>query len=165
MALTANHAKWVFPLVALAFCTWLVSLGGLSALQHDCGTQYAPAVRGFSVATCRRVYRYYWFIVAFEFAVLAGVAMSTVAAKLVHSRIAWVGMLAIATLLYMQASDSFLTGQRLPAFAGGQPMHRARTMTAGCIMTTVANIFLLLALGWVAEETAVKRTTVGETNV
>jgi hypothetical protein len=48
-------------------------------------------------------------ILAFEFAVVVGLAASTAAGMFRKTRLSWLGLAAVATLLYIQATDSFLT--------------------------------------------------------
>ena len=67
------------------------------------------------------------------------------------ARGALIGLFVVATLLYMQSADSFLTAEAVQWYQHGQYQHRARTMTAGCIMTAVANCMVIFALGYVDE--------------
>lgn len=73
--------------------------------------------------------------------------------KLSQMRISFVGLFAIGTLLYIEASNTFLTAQSVEYYDNGQPEHRIRTITAGSIMTALCNCFIILALG-MAEEAA-----------
>lgn len=139
----------VWPALALVFCTWAVSLAGLASLQAECSAGSYLGVRGFSAGllSCRKIYRYYWFIVAFEFLLIAGLAASLATGLYRRARMAWVGLFAIAALLYIQATDSFLTAESVNRYKSGSLEHRARTATAGFLMTVVANLFVLIALG------------------
>ena len=107
---------------------------------------------GFSAGPvpCTRFYRFYWFMMAFELITILG-AMITALTHwgLHHSRPFWIGMFSIATLLFMIASEAFLAGLDADAYGsvGGSHLARMRTAAAGAIMTVVANILLLLALG------------------
>lgn len=147
----ATTSKWVYPLLLLVFGTWVVSLAGIAALQNKCSvSDYSSltAVRGFSaVLPCSRFFRFYWFIVAFEGALILGLAIALATGLIARTRSGWVGLFAVATLLYILMSDTFLTSLALPVFANGQLMHRAKVMAAGSIMTSAVNCLLLFALG------------------
>lgn len=45
---------------------------------------------------------------ALEFIILCGLALSVMSGYLAATRLAWTGLLAVATCLYMQSADSFL---------------------------------------------------------
>jgi hypothetical protein len=48
-------------------------------------------------------------MLAFEFVIVVGVAASTAAGMFRKTHLSWLGLAAVATLLYIQATDSFLT--------------------------------------------------------
>jgi hypothetical protein len=145
-------SHFVWPFVGLAFATWAVSLGGLAALQSQCGAQVAldlADVNGFSAyQTCKTVYRFYWFIIALEFVVINKFVLALVLSHFAKVRIALVGLLSVVTLLYILLTDSFLTAGSLPDFVTGSPSNRLKTLIAGGIMTATANCFLILAAGY-----------------
>ena len=65
---------------------------------------------GFSAPhmTCTSLYAYYWMMVAFEFAVLCGLALAAAGHGIACMRLAWVGLLAVVSALYIQGADSFV---------------------------------------------------------
>jgi len=65
---------------------------------------------GFSAVplTCTSVYSYYWWIVAYEFVVICTLALAVVGGWVERMRLAWVGIIAVASVLYIQSADSFL---------------------------------------------------------
>ncbi len=69
---------------------------------------------------------------------LAALAVCLASDCLKACRASFVGLLAVATLLYIQATDSFLAARALPSF-GGARVDRLRTMIAGCLMTAAFN--------------------------
>jgi hypothetical protein len=85
--------------------------------------------------------------VAFEFVIVAGLVASLAAGFYHRTRLSFLGLVSIAALLYIQATDSFLTAESVSRYDGGSLLHRARTTTAGFLMTAVANAALVIVLG------------------
>lgn len=164
----------IIPLLAFAFCTWAVYLGGLAAVQSYCngpanstgqsGAQIAgiqgsnnlntdglQSIYAFSanVLYCSNIFRYHWFIMAFEFVLILG-ALITAATPfaIARTRGFWVGMFAIATVLYMIMSEAFLAGiSSNHNNGGGNNLGAFRCAASGAIMTVVANIACMFAIG------------------
>lgn len=165
-----------WPFLILALATWAVFLAGVASLQNICadgttgtsagGDTAAGALQsirgmnrntgglentwGFSAGPvpCARLYRFYWFMVAFQFVVLVGAMITAATAWGLHySRPFWIGMFSIATLLMMIASEAFLAGLDADRYSGGDHLTRMRLAAAGAIMTAAANIFLLFSIG------------------
>lgn len=44
-------------------------------------------------------------------------------------------------------TDSYLALEGVAYYTDGQPLHRARTMGAGCVATCVLNLMLIVAIG------------------
>jgi hypothetical protein len=80
-----------WPALVFTFATWAVFLAGIACLQHNCndgttgaGTSQVPTpaaantfgssgLFGFSSALpCARFFRFWWFVMAFEFVTLVG---------------------------------------------------------------------------------------------
>jgi len=165
----ALNKAW--PLVGLVFCTWAVSLGGLAALQSSCvdtdttvakGTGQMRGVRGVSadILDCTKVFRYYWFIISYEVVCIFGLAYALSVGIYGKTRLAFLAMFAvavcmysrdatanIASLLYMQTADTSLAVENIAYYEDGQPVHRGRTLTAGSIMTAVADLLIVFVLG------------------
>jgi hypothetical protein len=77
-------------------------------------------------------------MVAFEFAVITGLAYTIVGGCMAKMRLAWLSILAVVTVLYIQGADTFLTasgakvgtapvtGGRCAARLHFEPLTRAR---------------------------------------
>ncbi|GBF99279.1 membrane transporter [Raphidocelis subcapitata] len=156
-----------WPTLLFTFATWAVFLAGIACLQHNCadgttGTGQVPygstpststfglnGVFGWSpTVPCTRLFRFYWFIIAFLFVTLLG-AFIAAAPKygLSSSRPFWIGMFSLNALLYMIASEAMLSALDVTTFTVGQPQSCMRTAAAGAIMTVAGCIFLLLTIG------------------
>jgi len=154
------RARLLWATVLLAFASWVVSIGSLATLQEACigdatnGSGGYGTTRGFSssVLSCAKIYRFYWFIVAFEIVVLLGAALAHSMNVFSKYRVAVIGLMSIATLLYIEMTDAFLTGKDKPRYVADELEDRALSMIAGCIMTATANFFFLLVAGYVDEE-------------
>ncbi|GFR47410.1 hypothetical protein Agub_g9127, partial [Astrephomene gubernaculifera] len=146
----------VMGLAALVFCTWSVSLAGIASIQEQCDTTWhdmLAGVNGFSAdLPCYKVFRYHWFIVCLECALIFGLAGALATGVFAKTRLSWMGLFCVATLLYIQMTDTFLTMHGVSEDLSGQIKHRVRTMVAGTIMTSTVNCFLVIALGMNAEE-------------
>ncbi|KAG2443615.1 hypothetical protein HXX76_001966 [Chlamydomonas incerta] len=144
---------------ALAFATWAVSLAGIASVQDECTPEWSNMiglrVNGFSTGlACYSFFRYYWFIVSLEFALIVGVAGVLATGAYAKFRNSLLGLICVATLLYIQMSDATLTLDSLTAEAGGQVKNRVRTWIAGSIMTATINCFLIIALGMTESDAA-----------
>jgi len=135
----------------LAFCGWVVFTAGLAAMQHDCpasggATSGIAAIRGYSsVLGCNRLFRYYWWIMAYEFVIIIG-ATSAVASPIFHqNKLLWIALFTIAAMLYIQASDTFLTTTET-GYWNGPGYHRSACTAAGAIITAAANFLVLIAM-------------------
>ncbi|KIZ01832.1 hypothetical protein MNEG_6128 [Monoraphidium neglectum] len=101
-----------------------------------------------SVLPCLRLFRFYWFMIAFLLVTLLGAFVASGPKYgLSSSRPFWIGMFTINTLLFMIASEATLAALDSSPFSSGQPLMSMRTAAAGAIMTVVGCIFLLLTIG------------------
>jgi hypothetical protein len=146
----------ILPVLGLTVASWAVFLGGLAALQHSCsdddtgfGTADLGLVDGFSgnALPCSNVYRFWWFIVAFEFVLVVLLALTAIGGKAFSTRGAFIGLFAVATMLYILAAQAFLTMLSVSSYKHGSAVHKTRAATAGAIMTAFCNCLLLIALG------------------
>lgn len=172
---TANVGRsLILPLLAFAFCTWAVYLGSLAATQRYCtdvtgsttgqsgadiaGQQTSNALNtdglqgiytfSANVLYCSNVYRYHWFVAAFEFLLIVGALIAAATPyAIAHTRGFWVGMFSIATVLFMIMSEAFLAGISSNANITGRNLRAFQATAAGAIMTVVANIACLFAIG------------------
>eukprot|EP00884_Botryococcus_braunii_P012493 jgi/Botrbrau1/21244/Bobra.39_2s0040.3 len=137
----------VFSIV-VAFCGWFTQMAGLSALQYNCN---ALVSRGGTIPfatwtqlpagqTCGTIYRWLWWIFAYEFPVLVALlfAMSKREVGL------WMGVVAslgVATALQMWGANVGLN--MITVFTGGYARARARAVFAGFLLTALGNAVLL----------------------
>lgn len=149
----------VLPVLALCFCTWCVYLGGLASMQAIC--QNAPNDNGSaglaggvgfpSSQQCSSIYSYWWFVMAFEFvAIVFGFIAAMSTNMLASWRMSALGMFVIATILYIEASNSFYSVLVSSPYYGDNQapqIHRIRTVVAGAIMTAVMNGIAVIVLG------------------
>lgn len=150
-------------LLAGAFIPIILYVAGLAALQSQCNRDYSLVGQnslpqntawldgntGFSgqVLPCSKVYRWSWFIFAFECVVLLSILIATVMGRLWHFRLAGLALMAIATMLFMMQSEAFLTTTSITSYEGGVWKHRANVTAAGAIMMVVADVLIMLAMG------------------
>lgn len=159
---TSKKPFLLIPLLLLAWLSWGCYTAGLAALQNQCNdgqsaigtaaqnTAYLGGVSGFSatVLPCSKVYRWSWFIMAFEFVVLLATSIAVMLGRLWHARLAMLSMFAVATLLFMLMTESSLTIFSVnPWYEGGTWRHRANVFFAGAICTVFFNIAIILAMG------------------
>jgi len=157
-------------LAGLVFCTWAVSIAGLASLQNGCNEDPAGVMAGvekFSspMLTCGKLYRYWWFVVSFEIVSIIGLVIANLLGAVRSQKASWAGIFSVLLLLYISMADAFLTAQDLPVSnATATSVGRARVITAGSIMTCVANAFIVLALGTesaeVEEEKKAEKSTI-----
>lgn len=166
----------ILPALVFAFATWAIYTGGLAAIQRYCvvpsqsvfasganvlgrpvgnalDTDGLQGVFGFSanVLDCKEVFRFDWFIMAFEFVAIASGIVAAVALDGVpKSRGFLLALFAIATVIMMIAAEAFLSGISSDYRAGGKVLTAYRVAAAGAILTVVANLVVLFAIGTVA---------------
>lgn len=147
--------KWA---LLLGLCTATVFIGGIGALQNEClgddlNTNGLDGIWGFSplALSCKKVFRYYWFIVAFQFVIGAiGVYAVTFEGKLAKLRHSLLGLFIIGTLLFIYTSNAFLDVIEVPRFQTGTLRDRSKTAVAGAIMTAVLNAGVVAFSGYQA---------------
>jgi len=143
------------PLAALAFAAWCVYLGGLAAMQSSVcipggvgnldGVVLGSPVNT-SLLNCSKIYRYFWFIFAYEFVIVVGLAIAAVTGLLASTKQAFIGLFAVATMLYIETSNRFLTDFYSHIFTGSA-LNRIRTLIAGAIMTATFNALIICVVG------------------
>jgi len=105
------------------------------------------------VLSCEKVYRYWWFVVALELVIIISLIVVAATGALRSQRAAWIGLLAVATVLYISMTEAFYTAElTAEAQANGELGPRGRTTTAGALMTSVMNCIIIIALGTKSEE-------------
>jgi hypothetical protein len=161
------------PALVLVFCTWAVSLGGLAALQNSCYhgdiprgiLSLAPGMTDRQIAGCRQIYRFFWFVVIFEFFTIVATAIAIATpATLRSARMSLLGLYAVLTVLYLNMTNSFYSGLSIGYYRTGDRFARDRAMVAGCLMTAIVNILLIILLGRKIERTPTTTTGLHHTN-
>lgn len=66
---------------------------------------------------------------SWELVVVLGMIFAAVTGKLASMKTSFIGLFAVGTLLYIDASNMFLTAQSDPDFEHDTPLHRIRTIT------------------------------------
>lgn len=148
-------------LLVLGLCAWCVLLGGAAGLQHN-GDAVAGVLNATPSAitgdltpttTARRFISYEWFKAVLQAVVLL-FALGVLAAGQFHRfRIAICCLLAVTTVLFCDACQTFyyLRIQTDAAEKAGivpKPIAmQVRTYWAGCIMTAAINLALIVTIG------------------
>jgi hypothetical protein len=169
--MAAGAIKWsLWALLAFALVSWVVAEIGLAGMQRNCYKMANPitaaggpagatnsltstfgatwGLRGFnSNLGCSEVFRYYWFMWAFELVTLMGLTITAGRGMLAASALSWMAWLTVLTLLFIQGADSWLALTHY-AYSYGNVFDYARLAAAGWIMTAVANLALIFLLGW-----------------
>lgn len=156
LGVSAQKDPWLSKLVWILganAAAWLVSLGGLAAVQDTLlaastdGNPQLSGIAGFSGDESNKaVLRYYWFIAAFEVVVLALSAVVVMTGSISKYRGTVVGLLSVATLLYFQFANASYGLRSL--WTDGIEKDRVNAMLAGVIMTSTVNSISLFSIGW-----------------
>ncbi|KAI8465550.1 MAG: hypothetical protein J3K34DRAFT_525279 [Monoraphidium minutum] len=157
-----------WPALVLFGLSWGTFLAGIILLQLNCndgttgqGTAQVPqtstpdnldtmgttGVWGFSgrVLPCTRLFRFYWFMIAFGLVTLVGAAIAGLGRRgLRRARPFFVGMFAVNAVLFMIASEAMWTAYDVNPLSGTTGL---RVAIAGAIATAAAAIFVMLAAG------------------
>ncbi|KAF6263458.1 hypothetical protein COO60DRAFT_1489811 [Scenedesmus sp. NREL 46B-D3] len=155
--------------LGLAFLAWILQIIGLAGLQRNCydmntlGQSSGLSTGGESVLAsnlaltgirglnrslqCADVYRYYWFMLAFQLITLIGLTVMTATGMLAASALSWLAWLTVLTLLHIQGADTFLALKDV-GFLGGNNYVYSRLTAVGWILAALANLGLIFLLGW-----------------
>jgi hypothetical protein len=153
--------NYVLPTIALVFCTWAIYMGSLASMQHICVSMndadqatYGFAggivgIAGFTVYNnnCREVFGFWWFVMSYEFIIVLAVGAAATQPSFPKFKNSFLGLFAVATILYIQAAYAFYNASALTYYNIGSGLQTIRTIVAGSIMTAVANGFLVIVLG------------------
>lgn len=162
---TSPRAKLLWATIALAFVSLIVSLGSLASLEEACmddangGAGYG-ATRGFAsaVLTCEKVlgfskvYRFYWFLDFIQLSFLFNTAVVLSFNQFRRYKVAILSIFTVTTLLYIEATDAFLTGTEMPRYHVDELQDRAWSKVAGCIMVCISNFLFLIVAALEDEE-------------
>mmetsp|Transcript_8714 Transcript_8714/g.18541 ORF Transcript_8714/g.18541 Transcript_8714/m.18541 type:complete len:188 (+) Transcript_8714:107-670(+) len=147
-------SKWLSGALAITAGAWIVSVGGLGAMQDEVAGDMSmvQGVWGFSqVVPPSKVYSYYWFVIALEFVTLSTALWILATNSLKTHRGVVVGLFTISTLLYIQFSNAFLGVQAANEGAedAAYPTRdRLRATIAGAIMTAAMNAISVFMFGY-----------------
>lgn len=132
----------VLGLDALAFASWAVYLGGLAALQSS-----YPGKNNF---------RFEWWVMSYEFFIIALLAVVAVTGQLRKFRSAFTALFAIGAIYYSYYAQQYVPFviDSSPAFdaLSSSLQTRYQVLAAGLIATSVSNFFVILAVGFGGSE-------------
>lgn len=186
----------VILVAVLTFCCWAVQLGGLAALNASCNnapeelstffaSQEGMAAQNASqfwadmgayydtytlgqVPACSQVFSFQWWIVVAEFLLIMAIPVAAMSSSMLrHTRLAWVGCLAVMTAFnWMFAARYSNASWRMSAFEESIPdtYTRLNTAYAGYIMVGICNVLWMFPLAMEHEEHAYGKTP-GRTDV
>ena len=83
----------------------------------------------------------------FQFFLIMAIVVASVSGMYTKFRLGFMGLFAISTLLYMEASNAFLSVQSVNWYNQAPQLHTIRSVTAGAIMTAVCNGIIVFVLG------------------
>ena len=84
---------------------------------------------------------------SFQFVMIMAIVIATVSGHFSRFRLSFLGLFSIATLLFMEASNAFMSAQSITWYQIAPQLHTIRSVTAGAIMSAVCNGFIVIALG------------------
>ncbi|KAL4433903.1 hypothetical protein ABPG75_000344 [Micractinium tetrahymenae] len=140
----------------LATCGFGILLGGVASMQQACGgtplgstiTGYGGGSTGYlAPVDCAHLFQYTWWIVFLHFFVWFLVLVYLIMNVIHKTRGALIGMLAVASVLLMDTANTFLMFNYIPGFTG-KMASRTRATVAGAIVAAVADMLLILIIGW-----------------
>ncbi|GLC40733.1 hypothetical protein PLESTB_000028200 [Pleodorina starrii] len=151
----------LFAVLSLAVMSATIFLGGLASLQNEChddgmyegNTNALGEIGGFSasVLTCKKIYRFYWFIASYQYVIGAiGLYAVLVEGKLAGLKGSLLGLYVVGTLLFIYTSNSFLNILEVPLFQSETLRDRSKTAVAGAIITATLNALTVFVTGYQA---------------
>lgn len=148
--LTANTSTvWLTWLLMTG--GFVVLLAGVASMQKQClssgitslGVRSSTGYLGAPVS-CSHYFQYTWWITALHFFVWALIAAYLLMGILHKTRVALVGLLAVATVLLMDTANTYL----LLDYSTDAMGKRVRTTIAGAIICAIANMLLIMLIGF-----------------
>lgn len=141
----------------LAVFGWILILSGVASLQQNCTSGpngYAVNIRQLAgylgIASCSKVYAYTWFITFYAFFMLVLTPILVVTGKLSKFRAGFIGLLAPLIMLLGDMSSTFIYYTDLDF--NSTAVARARTTTAGAVITSIGAYLVLICSGIVDED-------------
>ncbi|KAL4852859.1 hypothetical protein ACK3TF_006065 [Chlorella vulgaris] len=158
----AIWAAWL-----LSTCGFAILLGGVASMQNDCSANINALTLGgvgtpgyLAPVSCGHFFQYTWWITFLHFFTWVMVLAYLVMDVIHKNRAALVGILAVAAVLLMDTANTYLQYNYLPGLTGTM-LTRARVTVAGAIIAAVADLLLILLVGWHDDKTTYKER--GET--
>ena len=143
----AEHPTTVGLLAALGALGWLVFLAGVGATQAACGAanyQSGGAAGFLGPVSCGALFGFAWWVVIYEAAVLGGVVAAVAATALDEWAAPLAGLLGVATVLSMDAANTYRLLERVP---GVEDRSRPRAALAGAVILAIAKSVCGLVVG------------------
>lgn len=81
---------------------------------------------------------YTWATVSYEIVMLLALIVVTAVGALPRQKVSWIGMMSIATVLYITAAETFYAAQDSGTGATSEVVNRTRTLVAGSMMVGTA---------------------------
>jgi hypothetical protein len=134
----ADHPAATGLLAALGALGWLIFLSGVGAMQAACGAAGYTLGGGagfLGPVSCGSLFGYSWWIVIYEAAVLGGGVAAVAAAALDEWAAPLAGLLGVATVLSMDASNTYRLLERVP---GVEDRSRPRAALASAVILAIA---------------------------
>lgn len=152
----------IWPLLLFTLACYIVETAGISAVQHDCNTTNLTQANAGWVQLpvggedCSRLFRYMWFIWAFNFFVWAYIAFATATSTLHYHYVSILAFLAITTVLHFWATNVFYNVR--DAYNAGIGNHRRATVAfIGYLLKSIADCLLIFAVGLAGHKEVVRR--------
>ncbi|KXZ49315.1 hypothetical protein GPECTOR_22g909 [Gonium pectorale] len=146
-----SHVRNVMWALGGALASTIVIFGALGSIQNQCRNEdpaLLAGINGFSMGlSCKKLYRYYWFITALDLVASVYGLWTAATGALSANRGAVVGLVVIANLLTINMTDAFYNILDIVKFQEGTGRDRAHAMVAGCIMTAVFQAIALFLAG------------------
>lgn len=166
--ITGNKGNiWAAWLLATA--GFGILLAGVASMQSMCSANVLntlTSVGGGSVGylapvSCGHFFQYTWWILVLHFFAWCMV-LAYLLGNLIHkNRAALVGILAVAAVLLMDTANTYLMVKYLALPGTGTLSTRAKLTVAGAIIAAVADLLLILAIGWHDDKTTLKEQGYG----
>lgn len=107
---------------------------------------HTPTGFNAAVTSCQKVFAYYWMHVALEFGILCAMTLMLAAGTLPKARLSFVGLLAVASALYISGSDAFLGAVQVSHYGAGYEYYTAMATAAGWVLVSFVSAFVACRL-------------------
>lgn len=153
-----GHSVLIWIPHFLQFCSFGIMLGGIAALQNECGSGLNNQAFGttsyLAAVPCNRFFSFDWFILFFQLFVWIVILPLLFTRRIHKARNAVNGLLVVASILLCALTNTWYRG-----FSGlGQDFNnqtfsnRSKAVFSGSLVGAVADLFLILFIGLYREE-------------